>query len=83
MLDLYGHTASKLEQAILEYLGEFSDPFKVSQYLALTEKQDTEKYEVGTLLSIRIEFVMMNSPLLFSFFKEAIILIQANFVKSW
>jgi hypothetical protein len=41
-----GHNSTKLEKAILEYLGEFSDPFKVRQYLALTEKQDTEKYEV-------------------------------------
>ncbi len=41
-----GHNASKLELAILEYLGEFSDPIRVRQYLALTEKQDIEKYEV-------------------------------------
>jgi site-specific DNA recombinase len=41
-----GHTASKLEQAILQYLDGFSDPLKVRQYLAMTEKQDTEKYEV-------------------------------------
>jgi hypothetical protein len=37
---------SKLKQAVLEHLGEFSDPIRVRQYLALTEKQDTEKYEV-------------------------------------
>ena len=41
-----GHSAAKLEKAILEYLGEFSNPIKVRQYLAATEKQDTEKYEV-------------------------------------
>jgi site-specific DNA recombinase len=41
-----GHAAPKLENAILKYLGEFSDPIKVRQYLAMTEKQDTEKYEV-------------------------------------
>jgi hypothetical protein len=41
-----GHAAPKLESAILKYLGEFSDPLKVRQYLAMTEKQDTEKYEV-------------------------------------
>jgi site-specific DNA recombinase len=41
-----GHNAVKLEQAILDYLGEFSNPLKVRQYLFLTEKQDTEKYEV-------------------------------------
>ena len=41
-----GHSAAKLENAILKYLGEFSDPIRVRQYLAMTEKQDTEKYEV-------------------------------------
>jgi site-specific DNA recombinase len=41
-----GHAAAKLENAILDYLGEFSDPIRVRQYLALAEKQDTEKYEV-------------------------------------
>jgi site-specific DNA recombinase len=41
-----GHSAAKLEKAILEYLGEFSNPIKVRQYLAAAEKQDTEKYEV-------------------------------------
>jgi hypothetical protein len=41
-----GHSAAKLEKAILEYLGEFSDPIKVRQYLAAAERQDTEKYEV-------------------------------------
>ena len=33
-----GHAAPKLESAILKYLGEFSDPIKVRQYLAMTEK---------------------------------------------
>jgi ABC-type anion transport system duplicated permease subunit len=41
-----GHAASKLEGAILKYLGEFSDPIRVREYLAMTEKQGTEKYEV-------------------------------------
>jgi site-specific DNA recombinase len=41
-----GHSAAKLENAILEYLGEFSDPFRVRQHLTMEEKQDTEKYEV-------------------------------------
>jgi site-specific DNA recombinase len=41
-----GHSATKLEDAILKYLGEFSDPIRVRQYLATSEKQDTEKYEV-------------------------------------
>jgi ribonucleotide reductase beta subunit family protein with ferritin-like domain len=31
---------------ISKYLGEFSDPIKVRQYLAVPEKQDTERYEV-------------------------------------
>mgnify|MGYP001313550355 CR=1 FL=1 len=30
----------------MEYLGEFSNPSKVREYLAAAEKQDTEKYEV-------------------------------------
>jgi glutamine synthetase type III len=38
-----GHAAAKLENAILEYLGEFSDPIRVRQYLAMTETQDTDK----------------------------------------
>lgn len=41
-----GHAANKLETAILTYLSEFSDPLRVRQYLALSERQDTEKYEV-------------------------------------
>jgi hypothetical protein len=41
-----GHAVAKLESAILEYLGEFSDPIKVREYLALTKRQDTEKQEV-------------------------------------
>lgn len=41
-----GHSVAKLENAILKYLGEFSNPNKVRQYLATAEKQDTEKYEV-------------------------------------
>jgi hypothetical protein len=41
-----GHSARRLEKAILEYLGEFSNPIKVRQHLASAEKQDTEKYEV-------------------------------------
>ena len=41
-----GNAAAKLENAILEYMGEFSDPIRVRLYLAITEKQDAEKYEV-------------------------------------
>jgi site-specific DNA recombinase len=41
-----GHSAAKLEKAILEYLGEFSDPIRVREHLAAVEREDTEKYEV-------------------------------------
>jgi site-specific DNA recombinase len=40
-----GHSAGKLEQAILDYLGEFSDPIRVREHLSATESKDTEKYE--------------------------------------
>jgi DNA repair exonuclease SbcCD ATPase subunit len=40
-----GHSAAKLEKAILEYLGEFSDPIRVRLYLAAAEDKDTERYE--------------------------------------
>jgi DNA repair exonuclease SbcCD ATPase subunit len=40
-----GHSAAKLEKAILEYLGEFSDPIRVRLYLAAAESNDTERYE--------------------------------------
>jgi chromosome segregation ATPase len=58
-----GHTASKLEQSILEYLGGFSDPIRVRQYLSLTEKQDTEKYEVE-LKSVEKRLVELESQFL-------------------
>jgi hypothetical protein len=41
-----GHSAGKLEEAILKYLGEFSDPARVREYLSLSKKQNSEKYEV-------------------------------------
>jgi hypothetical protein len=41
-----GDWANKLETAILKYLVEFSDPIKFRQYLAATERQETEKYVV-------------------------------------
>jgi site-specific DNA recombinase len=40
-----GHAATKLENAIIKYLGEFSNPIKVREYLAIAERQDLEKYE--------------------------------------
>jgi len=41
-----GHSMSKLDSAIIKYLGEFSDPQKVRQHLSLAERQHTERFEV-------------------------------------
>ena len=35
-----GHSAPKLESAVLEYLGQFSDPEKVRQHMATAERKD-------------------------------------------
>ena len=40
-----GHSAPKLEKAILEYLGQFSDPDKVREYLTTVEYRELERYE--------------------------------------
>ena len=40
-----GHSAAKLENMILDYLGQFSDPIRVREYLAIAESKDTERYE--------------------------------------
>ena len=40
-----GHSAPKLEKAILEYLGQFSDPEKVREHLAAAERKELERYE--------------------------------------
>ena len=40
-----GHAAHKLETAVLEYLGQFSDPHKVREFLNASEKTDTKKRE--------------------------------------
>jgi hypothetical protein len=40
-----GHAATKLENAIIKYLGEFSNPIKVREYLAIAERQVLEQYE--------------------------------------
>ncbi len=40
-----GHSAAKLEDSILKYLGEFSDPIRVRLYLAAAESKDTDRYE--------------------------------------
>ncbi len=40
-----GHSAPKLEQAVLDYLGEFSDPELVKQHLALGQAKELEQKE--------------------------------------
>ena len=40
-----GHSAPKLEQAVLDYLGEFSDPELVKQHLALGQAKEMEQKE--------------------------------------
>ncbi len=37
-----GHSAPKLEKAILEYLGKFSDPQLVREYLAASDQKELE-----------------------------------------
>ena len=41
-----GHSAPKLEQAVLDYLGEFSDPELVKQHLAIGQAKELEHKEV-------------------------------------
>ncbi len=41
-----GHSAPKLEQAVLDYLGEFSDPELVKQHLAIGQAKELEQKEV-------------------------------------
>jgi hypothetical protein len=46
LCDTYnGHSASKLEKAILEYLGQYSDPERVRELLSVTEQRELEQYE--------------------------------------
>ncbi|MFC1954804.1 recombinase family protein [Chloroflexota bacterium] len=40
-----GHSAPKLEKAILEYLGKFSDPQLVRDYLSTMDMEEVEKHE--------------------------------------
>jgi len=40
-----GHSAIKLEKAILEYLGQFSDPKLVREYLSAIDRKELEKRE--------------------------------------
>ena len=40
-----GHSARKLEAAILEYLGQFSDPEKVREHMAAAERRQLEQKE--------------------------------------
>ena len=51
-----GHSAPKLEQAILEYLGQYSDPDLVKDHLSAAEmkemqRRETELKQVGKALS--------------------------------
>ena len=41
-----GHSTLKLEKAILEYLGQFSDPVKVREHLIAVERKELERHEV-------------------------------------
>jgi hypothetical protein len=40
-----GHSASKLERAVRDYLGRFSDPQLVMQYLAAADREEVTKRE--------------------------------------
>ena len=40
-----GHSTSKLEKSILEYLGQFSDPKMVKEYLSAIDHKELEKHE--------------------------------------
>jgi len=40
-----GHSVHKLEKAILEYLGQFSNPEIVREHLSTMERKDLERYE--------------------------------------
>ena len=40
-----GHTAAKLDEAVLEYLGQYSDPTKVRELLDATEKREIKRRE--------------------------------------
>lgn len=44
-----GHSATKLEKAILEYLEQFSDPKLVAQYLAATDREKLKEKETQLL----------------------------------
>ena len=51
-----GHSVPKLERAILEYLGQFSDPAKVREHLAAAERKElvqreAELHDVGKRLA--------------------------------
>ena len=40
-----GHSAPRLEKAVLEYLGQFSDPQLVRDYLAAIDQKELERHE--------------------------------------
>ena len=65
-----GHSAPKLERAILEYLGQFSDPAKVEEHLITTERRELERYEAelykveGRLAELDAQFLKRLDDLL-------------------
>jgi len=40
-----GHSAPKLEEAVLEYLGQYSDPQLVRDYLSAIDQKELERHE--------------------------------------
>ncbi len=44
-----GHSAPRLEKAILEYLGQFSNPVKVQDHLVAAEREELKRHETELL----------------------------------
>jgi site-specific DNA recombinase len=65
-----GHSAPKLERAILEYLGQLSDPAKVEEHLITAERRELGRYEVelhkveGRLAELDAQFLKRLDDLL-------------------
>jgi len=58
-----GHAANRLEAAVLEYLGQFSDPKKVREFLRVTEQKGTKHHE-AELARVRKRLKSMERALL-------------------
>ena len=58
-----GHAANRLETAVLEYLGQFSDPKKVGEFLDASEQKDTKQHE-AELARLRKRLKGMETALL-------------------